>query len=123
MTLMCTRERAHGAGERRLACRVAALSLACATCERALHALRVQVQAARRAGVPVLHPDWLVACKLGWARQPEAAFVLPGYTVNGSAAYGGTRLLGPAGPASGPGRAAAEREKQAVMRAAGRAGG
>eukprot|EP00775_Hariotina_reticulata_P004483 gene4483-4737_t len=75
-----------------------------------------KVQAAQRAGVPIVHPDWLIACKFSWSKQLEADFALPGYTGGGS--YSSTRLLGPTATA----KRAAEQEKQAVMQAAGRAG-
>lgn len=80
----------------------------------------LQVTAAQRMGVPVVHPDWLVACKFGWAKQPEAAFLLPGYAGMGPGGFNGgsSRLmtLGNAAAAA----AEAEREKQAVMKGAGR---
>uniref|UniRef100_A0A383VRN5 Uncharacterized protein n=1 Tax=Tetradesmus obliquus TaxID=3088 RepID=A0A383VRN5_TETOB len=67
---------------------------------------------------PVVHPDWLVACKFGWARQPEAAFALPGYAGTGPGGFNGgsSRLMALGGAAA----AAAEREKAAVMKGAGR---
>jgi hypothetical protein len=79
----------------------------------------LQVTAAQRAGVPVVHPDWLVACKFNWAKQPEGAFALPGYAGTGPGGFnGGSSRLMALGNAAA---AAAEREKQAVMKAAGRA--
>lgn len=85
-----------------------------------LSLLCLQVQAAQRAGVPVVHPDWLVACKFSWARQPEAKFTLPGYAGAGPGGFsgGGSKMLA-LGKAAG---LAAEHERQAVMQAAGRAG-
>jgi hypothetical protein len=78
----------------------------------------VQVTAAQRVGVPVVHPDWVVACKFGWARPPEAAFSLPGYAGTGPGGFnGGSSKLMALGNAAA---AAAEREKQAVMKGAGR---
>ncbi|WIA15963.1 hypothetical protein OEZ85_012704 [Tetradesmus obliquus] len=77
-----------------------------------------KVTAAQRAGVPVVHPDWLVACKFDWAKQPEAAFALPGYAGTGPGGFNGgsSRLMALGGAAA----AAAEREKAAVMKGAGR---
>jgi hypothetical protein len=77
-----------------------------------------QVTAAKRVGVPVVHPDWLLACKFGWARPPEAAFSLPGYAGAGPGGLNGgsSRLLALGNAAA----AAAEREKRAVMKGAGR---
>lgn len=74
----------------------------------------LQVQAAQRAGVPIVHPDWIIACKFAWSKQAEAGFALPGYSGGGS--YSSVRLLGPTASA----RRAAEQEKQVVIQAAGR---
>jgi hypothetical protein len=78
-----------------------------------------QVCAAQNAGVPVVHPDWLVACKFAWKRLPEAAYSLTAY--RGSTSM---RLLGHHGQGAGGSRAAAAAataaEQAAVMAGAGR---
>eukprot|EP00878_Enallax_costatus_P036797 GHUV01041355.1.p2 GENE.GHUV01041355.1~~GHUV01041355.1.p2 ORF type:complete len:139 (+),score=36.51 GHUV01041355.1:480-896(+) len=73
-----------------------------------------KVRAAQESGVPVVHPDWLLACKFSWSRQPEERFALPHYTSTGVGPFNSSRLLGP------PKAAAVEAEKDAVMRGAGR---
>lgn len=75
----------------------------------------MQVRVAQEAGVPIVHPDWLLACKYSWARQPEEQYLLPHYTGGAVAGPSSSRLLGPP-----PRAAAVEQEKQAVMRGAGK---
>lgn len=70
----------------------------------------LQVRAAQAAGVPVVHPDWLVACRYAWKRVPELAFSLQTYKPV-------------AGSRSASSRAAAlAAERAAVMKTAGRVG-
>lgn len=83
--------------------------------------MSVQVQAAQKAGIPVVHPDWLLACKFAWKQLPASAFSLKSYVSVVGSGCCSRRLLGLArsGP-GGPGASAAERA--AVMKAAGRTG-
>lgn len=77
----------------------------------------LQVRAAQGAGVPIVHPDWLLACKFSWARQPEEQYALPQYTGAGVGGFSSSKFLGPP-----PKAAAVAQERQAVLKTAGRTG-
>jgi hypothetical protein len=111
-----------------LVARFAVGPLACAV-ERSTPALcahpsrnPAQVRAAQAAGVPVVHPDWIVACRFAWRRLPEAAFRLTTYkgAAASSSSSSAARLLGMSQAGSRKADAAAERA--AVMQSAGRVG-